>query len=188
MRKRTVCISLLCLALVFSSVYAVFRLERRAQSWRQRAAEMNFSYWNGLGAMTAELEKMEPNEKNLKENLLYINGVVNACTSNIRPMISESGESSNNSFLSREYYSLAADIVSESSRFPQSKRQQAAELFREMTSELGALCSEICNIEYENRAELMNEKSDVYRETQKKINSFCDKYKEKIHMLEVLYG
>lgn len=188
MKKRTVCTVSLFLAAVIFAGCIFFRLNSRAKMWQQEAAEMNFSYWNELAAMTVELEKADLNEEKLKEYLLYINGIVFACTSHISPEIKGSGESLNNNFLRSDYYGLAHNIVSEVSFFSQAKRQYGTTLFREMTAELGTLAFEVCNIEYKNRSELLNENSAVYRETQKRINAFCDKYREKIHMLEVLYG
>lgn len=188
-QKKTRYIVILIVVIVLVATSLFVHTYKRAEYWENVAAERNLKNWYEISYMTSTPELRGINKDTLKENQLYIEGLILSNTADLMPLFSENSTYSN--FLRLNYspfvYQLVCDI---NNNVAEEKVSAGIDLFSEMNKDLGRLASEIINyvdgVDGRDKAkfELLDMNSKLYKEAENKIIDFCKKYGPKIYEYE----
>lgn len=180
-KPKNIIYSLIGLLITIIVVLMFVKIYNEKCYWQRQVAEYNYTNWGQIYHMTHEIEKKGFTQEGIKEVSLYINAKVSATEPNLSPGFSSSPESS--FFLQTYYLSLALDI-SKNREFDAEELQLAINLFEEATIELRKLSATILEMTsssyVDNRLELISTDSELYKQVDKMVKEYGNKYSEKI--------
>ena len=178
--------------LIIIIVSSVFYIRAHAES-KKRIAEENYNKWEMLYKMTKTVDEQFVKDSDWKQNdklNLYVNDIISLGIESIEPEIR--GVSSETwRFLSIRY--LAHFIELAGNYIPDVCKEEAFQIFSDMNKELHEISSLVVESVMDEAGtkdadvmlDLIDEKSELYRELKDDITNFCEKYENQLNTFYV---
>ncbi len=177
LKKRYIFAIVLLITIIVSSMFV--KIYNEKCYWQRQAANHNYFHWAEIYNMIFEIEKTNFTKEGIQKIYPYINAKVYSSEEYLSPVFG--GASNTSSFLKTYYNSLALDI-SASQKFDSEKLQLAIDLFEEATNELKEISLTILEMaeDPQNRLELINTDSEIYKQAYKMTMEYSKEYSERI--------
>lgn len=157
---------LLTLIIVFTAIF--IPTYKQYSYYKNEMAIKNYNNWCEILNIANKVYNIQ-NINDLKLCRGYINGVIYATYSELLPYFS--GEPTYTVFLTLNYDSFIADIVSDNN-YDEEKRNEAFILLKKVSLELQELCEKILKISENDKFALIEKDSKIYKQAEKLIHDF----------------